>query len=310
MKEILYSIIIPHKNIPNLLVRCLSSIPKREDIEVFVIDDNSSDESLTLLKLIENKMEPSVKFIYDKSGGGAGRVRNIGLDVATGKMVLFADSDDFFNYCINDVLDQYANDDNDIVYFKANSIDTNYYTNANRADGLNSFIDCYLSGSTRGDYLLRYAHGAPHCKIIKRDLIEEYSIRFPEVSMNEDTRFSYLLGYYAKTINADKRALYCITMRSNSMTYTIDERKILDQTRVMAERDRFFLDHGIPLSKGFHLEQLAKLRKEKNVLLYNQCIDVIMEYGFSREEIESRVKKIIWDRKKNNMKQRIKNVLK
>ena len=36
-----YSIIIPHKNIPELLQRCLDSIPKREDIQIIVVDDNS-----------------------------------------------------------------------------------------------------------------------------------------------------------------------------------------------------------------------------------------------------------------------------
>ena len=38
-----YSIIIPHKNIPELLVRCLNSIPEREDIQVIVVDDCSDD---------------------------------------------------------------------------------------------------------------------------------------------------------------------------------------------------------------------------------------------------------------------------
>ena len=37
---VLYSIIIPTKNIPNLLHRCLNSIPTREDIQVIVVDDN------------------------------------------------------------------------------------------------------------------------------------------------------------------------------------------------------------------------------------------------------------------------------
>ena len=36
-----YSIIIPHKNIPNLLQRCLDSIPNREDVQIIVVDDNS-----------------------------------------------------------------------------------------------------------------------------------------------------------------------------------------------------------------------------------------------------------------------------
>ena len=36
-----YSVIIPHKNTPELLQRCLASIPKRVDIQVIVVDDNS-----------------------------------------------------------------------------------------------------------------------------------------------------------------------------------------------------------------------------------------------------------------------------
>ena len=39
--EIKYSIIIPHKNIPQLLQRCLDSIPFRGDVQVIVVDDNS-----------------------------------------------------------------------------------------------------------------------------------------------------------------------------------------------------------------------------------------------------------------------------
>lgn len=309
MEQIQYSIIIPHKNIPELLQRCLFSIPKRTDTEVIVIDDNSSSDNVSLMKQMEKKIDLNVSFIYDKSGKGAGRARNIGLDAAKGEKILFADSDDFFNYCVDDILSQYTNDDSDLLFFKANSVDTDFYTNSGRAEGLNYFIDSFLSRNDRGDYLLRYAHGAPHCKIIKRSLIEQNSVRFPEVSVNEDTRFSYLLGYYAKTIKADKRALYCITMRSGSMTYTMNERKVLDQVRVMAERDRFFLDHNIPLCRGFHIETLVKLRKEENDSVYNQCIDIIMSYGFSRKEIEQRVNSLLFNENKHEFFQRIKKIL-
>ena len=45
MDTIVYSFIIPHKNSLQLLKRCLSSIPIRADIEVIVIDDNSTLEN-------------------------------------------------------------------------------------------------------------------------------------------------------------------------------------------------------------------------------------------------------------------------
>ena len=39
-----YSIIIPHKNTPELLRRCIKSIPQRDDLEIIIVDDNSSKE--------------------------------------------------------------------------------------------------------------------------------------------------------------------------------------------------------------------------------------------------------------------------
>ena len=38
-----FSVIIPHYGIPELLRRCLASIPQREDLQVIVVDDQSPD---------------------------------------------------------------------------------------------------------------------------------------------------------------------------------------------------------------------------------------------------------------------------
>ena len=46
----LFSIIIPHKEIPDLLMRCLKSIPVSEDIQVIVVDDNSSEADVIFFK--------------------------------------------------------------------------------------------------------------------------------------------------------------------------------------------------------------------------------------------------------------------
>ena len=43
MDKPLFSIIIPHYDIPDLLMRCLKSIPVSEDIQVIVVDDYSAD---------------------------------------------------------------------------------------------------------------------------------------------------------------------------------------------------------------------------------------------------------------------------
>ena len=91
----LYSIIIPHKNIPQLLQRCLDSIPRREDIQIIVIDDNSSPEIVDFAHF-PGRERDDVEIVFTREGRGAGYARNEGLKRAKGKWLLFADTDDFF----------------------------------------------------------------------------------------------------------------------------------------------------------------------------------------------------------------------
>lgn len=70
-----YSLIIPHKNIPNLLKRCLDSIPQRDDMEIILVDDNS-DPNIVDFEHFPGKTRQGVRLIFDKQGGGAGRARN------------------------------------------------------------------------------------------------------------------------------------------------------------------------------------------------------------------------------------------
>lgn len=63
-----YSIIIPHKNIPHLLVRCLDSIPQKDDVQIIVIDDNSNitEQNEVSLYALPEKY-PYVEFIWGKT---------------------------------------------------------------------------------------------------------------------------------------------------------------------------------------------------------------------------------------------------
>src|SRR5690606_20485542 len=126
-----YSIIIPHKNIPKLLERCLWSIPRRKDLQIIVVDDNS-DPLIVDFDNFPGLNDPAVEVYFTKEGKGAGYARNVGLSKAEGRMLLFADADDFFNYCIHDILEEYKDCDTDIVYFKSNSVHSEYFTSADR----------------------------------------------------------------------------------------------------------------------------------------------------------------------------------
>lgn len=90
-----YSFIIPHKNSPQLLNRCVNSIPRRDDVEIIVVDDNS-DPNVVDWKSFKFDDTRCLTLIQDHSCKGAGNARNVGIDNAHGRWLLFADADDYY----------------------------------------------------------------------------------------------------------------------------------------------------------------------------------------------------------------------
>lgn len=248
MGHINFSFIIPHKNTPRLLNRCIKSIPYRTDIEIIIVDD-ASDESIVDFDKFPGSDSPIVKLYFIKETKGAGAARNEGLKFAIGKWIIFADADDFFNFCINDCLNDYLDCDADIVFFKANSVDTYSYVNSYRSLQLNGFIDKYHRNVEKGSNLLRYRFGEPWAKMIRRDLIEHHNIKFDETIVHNDTMFSLLTGYYSGDISVDERAIYCCTTRRDSISYSITKDKRLARVFVFARAEKFFDEKQIKFNK-------------------------------------------------------------
>lgn len=197
-----YSFIIPHKNCPDLLQRCVDSIPERDDVQVIVVDDNSDEGKKPSLKERKNLQ---VILLDASQSKGAGRARNVGLKQAEGKWLLFADADDY--YCDNfiDIIDRYSNSDNDVVYFDHIAIDAKgLFTNTRVKD-----IDLDK---------IRYTFKAPWNKLVRKDLIDNHHIWFEEVVNGNDMFFSYQVGYYAKKITYESATLYRYNSTQGSMT--------------------------------------------------------------------------------------------
>ena len=215
----LFSIIIPHKNIPDLLMRCLESIPVTEDIQVIVVDDNSPDAD-TYLERYPELSRPYLEFIRTTKGGGAGYARNVGLDRAKGKWLLFADADDFFVDDMYNIIKPYAMSKADMIFFKEKSVlssDISQYTI--RAEYVNKFIDDYLRD--RDETYIRLHCPQPWAKIIRREFVEYHQFRFDEVEFSNDYYFSVCTGYYAKQIEVVDRVLYIYTFREDSLSGTL-----------------------------------------------------------------------------------------
>ena len=187
-----FSIIIPHKDIPDLLMRCLRSIPVSEDIQVIVVDDNSADADTYLTKYPELS-RPYLEFIRTTRGGGPGYARNVGLDHAKGKWLLFSDADDLYVDDMYSIISPYADSKADIVFFKEKSVLSDDIRQIiKRVEYMNKYIDEYYE--TGCDKFVRLRYPQPWGKMIKRKFVENYRFRFDEVVYSADLFFSVSIG--------------------------------------------------------------------------------------------------------------------
>lgn len=235
MKNI--SIIIPHYNSLELLKILISSIPEKEDIEILIIDDCSDKNEYTMVQEY-CKSNSIVKIFQTPYNNGAGVCRNIGLSNASGKWILFADSDDFFVDNMYRKVSRYFDSTYDVVYFMPTSIFTDTGKIADRHRNYAKRLESYLNKQTKENELdVRYKFEVPWSKMIRRNLIIDNKINFEEVKASNDLMFSTKVGYYMTKFYVDTEVIYTVTRNSNSLTVNLSE-NIFDVR--FKEKEKYF----------------------------------------------------------------------
>lgn len=219
-----YTIIIPHKNTPKYLQRCLDSIPERDDIQIIVVDDNSDNLDTINFPGLNKK---NTEVYFTKEGKGAGYARNIGLSYAKGKWLLFADADDFFNSDFITIINKYLETDNDIIYFSATSINLDTGKKSDRNKKLVKSLNEYVNSIEKNRDILTFKNWEPWCKMFNHDFIQKNNLRFEEIKVGEDALFVINAGMLADKICVDTSSIYCVTYNKKSLSFNknlFDER--------------------------------------------------------------------------------------
>jgi glycosyltransferase involved in cell wall biosynthesis len=127
---------MPAYNSEAFIRKALSSIPKRDDIEIIVVNDGSTDNTAAIAK------EFNVKLIDRKENMGIGYSRREALAAAQGEYIMFFDSDDtIIQENFNIALDMLTGED--IVYYdlKQNDGVVLHLTPNHRTDDLLVFLE-------------------------------------------------------------------------------------------------------------------------------------------------------------------------
>ena len=269
-----YSIIIPHYNIPRLLCRCLSSIPRRKDIQIIVVDDNSSSDIVDF-NTFPGLDDPLVEVYFTKEGKGAGYARNIGLQHAKGKWLLFADADDFFVRNAFNTIDTFVDNEAELILFKTDSVNSDTLEPSNRNVLTNIPIDKYTNGNlTAKNVAFKYV--VPWGKMIKRSYVENNNFAFEELVVSNDVMFAIKVACHTEKILISTQNIYCNTYRENSL---LTSKKNIDiRMDCLIRRNEYLLKHGynkdvVPLFVLLH--HYCK----HSIKIYLKCLWMLVSRG-------------------------------
>lgn len=221
-----FSVIIPHKNRQEMLVRCLDSIPRRDDVQIIVVDDNS-DPKLVDFENFPGLNDNHIEVYFTKEGKGAGYARNVGLEHAKGKWVLFADSDDWYLDNLSEMMDKYVGSYFDMLVFRQKRVDCN----CDEIEcGYDEMFDEAIDKEEHEKIMYYYA--CVYARFIKRDVIESNSITFQQVRYSNDVMFSLKVSLAAKQIKVINEQIYCVFESNNSLRRNSNWRNYYVRTKV------------------------------------------------------------------------------
>lgn len=219
------SIIIPVYNAEDSLPLCIESILTQSysDFELLLINDGSTDYSGQVCNKYVRE-DNRIK-VFHQENKGVSRARNVGLNNAKGKWVLFCDSDD---YLVSDnslsSLQEYYNDDISLIQFSHYNIKDGVVINNNEQDSQdyilskNKFLQEKLFKKELWKHLFR------------RSIIESYHIRFlEEISYAEDWEFVITYVQYIETVYISRKKVYSHIYHISSLMTQVYDVKFLFQ---------------------------------------------------------------------------------
>lgn len=209
-----YSFIIPHNNTPDLLRKCIDSIPHRDDVQIIVVDDNSDVDKVDF-KNFPGLNEKCTEVYLTKEGKGAGYARNVGLKHAVGKWIVFADADDFFYPAIEHAMDEFVNSDHEVIFFCGDAVKIPSGEYSHRAELFNEAVEFAIK---TGDFSKVLILSTPCRKFIKRHFLQAYEIKFNVVRWSNDVVFMAKVHLHTTKYFASSLKIYCVTENDNSLT--------------------------------------------------------------------------------------------
>jgi len=288
MKKI--SIIIPVYNVEKYIKKCINSALNQNlnsnEYEIIVVDDESPDNSVTIIK--ELMLNNSQISLYSQKNKGLGGARNTGITNATGKYILFLDADDnLVENSLNTIINYSISNNLDILEFGANGTNENgdiLYTKSKNTSKISNGYT-YLSKN-------QYMNSACN-KLYSLEFIKRNNLLFKERIFIEDFEFNTRAYYFANRVIGINTIVANFVQTSNSITRNNNPQK----NKKMIFDIKNVIDLTIVFAKSIPKEEVSNLKiiNERISFLSSTILYLIFKLNINKKvrlEIINALKKI------------------
>lgn len=231
------TIIIPVYNVEKYIKKCLVSVINQtyKNIEILVVNDGTKDNSVEVIKkIIKETSDERIKLL-EKENGGLSSARNYGLNHASGKYIMFVDSDDTINpYMVEKMVDK-------IEKYGLDMVETNFcylYEQTKKIENVSgTMYDNKKEFLAKGRVLVSN-------KIFRRNIIEKNKLRFQEGVYYEDIGFTNKYILNSKKIGFIDYVGYNYLQRKNSITGSNNFKGKLDIINVFENLIEYYIKNN------------------------------------------------------------------
>lgn len=275
----LFSVIIPVYNAEQYLVECVQSVLGQDfkRLEIILVDDCSTDKSGKLCDSFA-KQNKNIKTIHQRKNCGVSVSRNVGINAASGKYIIFLDSDDYLSDgCLNGIaklIDEKPETDVIIGKFICNpeiNKEFCYDYLFDRNDISKSETDDVIAHINLSGFM-----GVCWCYIINHKFIKENNLHFIPVRIFEDTEFTVRLLCLCRKFVFYDELFYCHRRRAGSLGQSINRNYGASGLLAVSGMCKFIKDHYLSNAKKEFVYS-----RIKNVL----NVFVLCMFVHNREEI-------------------------
>jgi len=258
------SVIVPIYNVEAYLEECLDSIITQtyKELEIILVNDGSTDNCIKICK--RYKEQDDRIQIVDKPNGGLSSARNAGLDVASGELIAFVDSDDvlhprFFEHLISNISDA------DYIFCLYEKFEDG--TAINIKSDLPRYDVMNLSNNEMLNTLDTFHY--PHSIVSWNKLYKAHiwsNLRFPNGKIHEDEFVIHEVLHRCKSIKFLNLELYYYRQRNFSITSGAkSEKAFLDSLEALQNRLQYFKKEGFKSAYDTLQGKIMFLTTEKYV---------------------------------------------